>query len=464
MPRRFFLYKSVMFPQLLLVGRISALLALLLVLSAGTAGAEARNFVRVQDGRFMIGERPYHFLGVNFWFGMNLGAEHTSADRERLVRELDHLQRLGVTNLRVMASSEGPHSEPWRVVPAVQPAPGRYDENLLRGLDFFLAEMGKRGMRGVLVLNNFFQWSGGMAQYVSWATGEAIPYPEQDGNTWDDFQNYSARFYTLDTAHTLFEQFLHTLIHRRNHVTGVVYRDDPTIMSWQLSNEPRGFAHSEAYVAWVDRAGAFIRRQAPNQLISLGGEGKLDRGTPGPATQFERVSRSPFLDYLTIHIWIENWGWYHPANPEATFNRSVGRTMSYLADHVAIARAVNKPIVLEEFGVSRDGRNYDPSAPVTYRDRYFEMLFEALYYLATEGERSVVMGGNVWSWSGEGRPVRPGSHWREGDTFTGDPPHEHQGWYSIYREDATTLELIRTYAERMEAIGSRTGTAAPVAR
>jgi mannan endo-1,4-beta-mannosidase len=351
-----------------------------------------------------------------------------------------------------MAATEGPHAEPWRVVPAAQPMAGVYDERVLRGLDVLLSEMAKRGMRGVLVLNNFFQWSGGMAQYVSWATGEPIPYPDQDGNSWDDFQNFSARFYALDGAQKLFEDYVGTLIGRINHVTGVAYRDDPTIMSWQLSNEPRGFAHSEAYVAWVDRAGAFIRERAPNQLISLGGEGKLDRGTPGTHTQFERVSRSPYLDYLTVHIWIENWSWYAPTRPEATYDLAVGRTMGYLADHLVIGEQLGKPIVVEEFGVSRDGRNYDPAAPVTYRDRYFQTLFETIHFLAMEGRG--IAGGNVWSWSGEARPSEPGSFWSVGQPFTGDPPHEHQGWYSIYREDASTLELIERYARLMRTVST----------
>lgn len=421
------------------------MLALGLAAPLGAQGG--RDFVTVSDGELRIGSRPYHFLGVNLWFGMNLGAAHATGDRARLVRELDRLASLGVTNLRVMAATEGPPGEPWRVHPSVQPGPGEYDERLLRGLDFLLAELAKRDMRAVLVLNNFFQWSGGMAQYVSWATGDPIPYPMQDGNTWDEFQRFSARFYDLEAAKRLFEQYVGMLIDRRNHVTGVRYRDDPTIMSWQLSNEPRGFVYTEEYVAWVDRAASFVQERAPHQLVSLGGEGKL---TPHERTQFARVARSPSLDYLTIHLWIENWGWYRPARPEATFPTAVGRAMGYLAEHLAVAEQVGKPLVLEEFGVSRDGLDYSPTAPVAYRDEFYRIIFEALHHLAAEG--TVVAGGNVWSWAGTGRPVEPGGFWSVGDPYTGDPPHELQGWYSIYDHDTTTLALIREYARRMAEI------------
>ena len=420
---------------------------LLSVVSPGAVRAQTAEFVRVCDGRFLVGSQPYRFLGVNLWFGMNLGAEAAGADRARLLRELDRLQALGVTNVRVVAGSEGPGTEPWRVQPAVQPAPGEYDERVLNGLDFLLAEMAKREMRAVLVLNNFFQWTGGMAQYVSWATGEPIPYPEQDGHSWSEFQDYASRFYTVEGAQARYEAYVAALTARRNGETGVRYRDDPTIMAWQLSNEPRGRVNSDAYVAWVERAGAFVHRHAPRQLVSLGGEGRL---VPADATQFERVSRSPQLDYLTIHLWIENWGWYDPQRPRETFEPAVGRSMGYLAEHVAVAESLAKPLVLEEFGVSRDGRGYDPSTPVRYRDGFLRTMLESLEYLAREG--SVVAGGNVWSWSGEGRPAQPGAYWRAGDPFTGDPPHEHQGWYSIYSSDSTTLAILGSYAHRMDAL------------
>ena len=50
---------------------------------------------------------------------MNLGSKGPGGDRAKLVRELDRLQAMGITNLRIMAASEGPDAEPWRMVPAL---------------------------------------------------------------------------------------------------------------------------------------------------------------------------------------------------------------------------------------------------------------------------------------------------------------------------------------------------------
>ncbi len=419
------------------------------ILSVSTSiNAQHTDFVEVRDGRFFIGDQPYYFLGMNYWYGMHLGADTEYADRARLIRELDMLSELGIDNLRVLAGSEGPDTEPWRVKPSVQPEPGVYREEILEGLDFLLAEMEKRNMRAVLVLNNFFQWSGGMSQYISWATGEPVPYPEQDGNTWTDFMTNASRFYALPDARKWFKQFVEALINRTNHITGRRYSDDPTIMAWQLANEPRGYNHPEEYADWVKKASAFIKERTPRQLVSLGGEGKLIAGDENPL--FEELAGVPSLDYLTIHLWIENWSRYIPARAEETFFPATGFAMAYVADHIWVAEHVNKPLVLEEFGVSRDKRNYDPAAPVTYRDIFYTMIFEYMLHLRSEG--SSFSGLNLWSWSGEGRPEKPGDFWEPGKPLTGDPPHESQGWYGIYSDDTSTLDLIRRYIIRLREI------------
>src|SRR5688572_10598213 len=186
------------------------------------------NFVAVIDGKFMLEGRPYYFVGTNFWQGMNLGVDGPGGDREMLLTELDSLQRIGVTNLRVMAASEGPNTEPYRMVPALMTSPGVYDEHVLDGLDFFIAETGKREMKVVMVLNNYWQWSGGMAQYVSWDEGTPIPYP----GDWGPFMDYSAKFYDCGECQTWYRNHIQMLINHVNPYTRLAYRDDPPDFAW----------------------------------------------------------------------------------------------------------------------------------------------------------------------------------------------------------------------------------------
>jgi len=198
------------------------------------------NFVTVRDGKFMLNGRPYYFAGTNFWQGMNLGVDGPTGDRALLIAELDRLQQIGVTNLRVMASSEGPNTEPYRMVPAMMVSPGDYDESVLDGLDFFIAEMGKRDLKAVMVLNNYWQWSGGMAQYVSWDEGTPIPYP----GDWSEFMAYSAKFYDCAACQSWYRDHIEMMIGHTNPYTGLKYRDDPTIFAWELANEPRRYPYS----------------------------------------------------------------------------------------------------------------------------------------------------------------------------------------------------------------------------
>jgi hypothetical protein len=50
----------------------------------------------------------------------------------------------------------------------MQTAPGIYDERLLSGLDYAVAAAAQRGIRVSLVLGDWWKYSGGARQYLSW--------------------------------------------------------------------------------------------------------------------------------------------------------------------------------------------------------------------------------------------------------------------------------------------------------
>ena len=183
-------------------------------------------------------------------------------------------------------------------------------------------------------------------------------------------------------------------------------------MAWQLSNEPRTKNCTE-YQLWIDDIGGLIKELDQNHLVSLGNEGTI---TPCAA----EASIMPQLDYLTFHCWAQNWEWYDPMEPDliATFDK----VDDYLEKNMKIARDARKPIVLEEFGLSRDYGNYTYNSSSEFKNHYYEHIFQ---YVAYEVQRGgYLMGTNFWAWAGEGRPDSPGGEWRPGDQLIGDPPHE----------------------------------------
>ena len=408
--------------------------------------ASNEKFVKVQGTHLMIGNQPYHFMGTNLWYGINLGSRGPGGDQPRLLRELDRLQALGVTNLRVVAASEGPNSAPFRMQPSLQPSPGVFDEQLLQGLDFLLAEMQKRSMHAIMCLGNFWQWSGGFAQYVSWADGTSIPYPEQFG--WTTFENYSASFYVNDKAKSMYNQAVDLIVSRVNTLSGMKYSADPTIMAWELANEPRGQNQPDAYVKWVADTAARIKHLDTNHLVTTGSEG-LTASQDNTKTRPEFVHALPGIDYLTFHIWVQNFGWYDPRIP-TTYETATKKALEYVEQHVSMAERLGKPAVFEEFGIARDGGDFHVTGTTSVRDQYYRTMFEASLQAALKGRP--LNGVNFWAWAGEGRPVNAGGLWQIGTPFIGDPPHEPQGWYSVYDQDFSTTDIIRDYARQMNTL------------
>ena len=412
--------------------RLFPILFVLFLTDLTAQSIDKSSFVQTEKGDFILNDKAYTYIGTNYWYAAFVSMDQKG--KERIVRELDFLKEAGVLNLRLMASGEGPKTEPFRITPTLQESVGDWNENVLTGLDFVLAEMGKRNMKGVLCLNNFFYWSGGMAQYVSWFTGEEIPYPEE--HSWDAYMRFSARFYTLPKATKLYYDLIEKLVSRKNTITNVLYVNDPTIMSWQLANEPREFGHDKKYFKWVKKSSDLIRKLDKNHLICIGNEGILDNLV---GSTYKKTAALKNINYLTVHLWPENWGWYAPKNPDESFETTRRKSIAYLEKNAEVSRSVLKPIVLEEFGLARDGGSYEASAEVNMRNKFYQFLYET----TLGNPDSPYRGMNFWAIGGEGRPRQPETFWQAGDDYIGDPPHEKQGWYSVYFTDSTTFEWLK---------------------
>jgi mannan endo-1,4-beta-mannosidase len=416
----------------------------------------SHDFVRVKDTRFVVKQKPYYYIGTNFWFGAYLGADANYGNRARLVQELDLLQKLGVKNLRVAAASEESNFA-YPLSPPFQYKNGSYNEKLLEGLDFLLSEMAKRNMRAVLFLNNYWEWTGGMAEYISWSTGKEVPDPTKDSlRTWDDFVNFAAGFYENGDAQIRYLKYIEMLVKRKNVYTKKSYQKDPTIMAWELANEPRPSkpgdqeANMRVFEKWIDKTASFIHSIDDKHLVTTGSEG--NKGTLNNWDYTRQAHQSKSIDYITIHMWPKNWGWYKADSP-GTMTATKQNTANYIADGIKIARQLDKPLVIEEFGFMRDGEKYAPGTPVTARDEYYQFIFQLLQDSIKMG--SPLAGTNFWGWGGEGRAQHPDHQWRVGDkTYLGDPYSEPQGLNSVYNDDKSTLDIISKYAKELESLSS----------
>ncbi|VFQ77330.1 unnamed protein product [Cuscuta campestris] len=99
----------------------------------------------------------------------------------------------------------------------------KFDE----GMDFVVSEAREYGVRLILSFVNNWNDFGGKAQYVQWARDAGAPVYSDDD------------FFTHPVPIEYYKNHIQKIITRINTVTGIAYKDDSTIMAWELMNEPR---------------------------------------------------------------------------------------------------------------------------------------------------------------------------------------------------------------------------------
>lgn len=410
--------------------------------AAVAVGPKLPGYLEVRGTRFFRDDRPFFVHGFNYWSALPLSRAGDDAGWDRVRRDLDTMQGAGINMVRIIGGTEGPDTEPFRIVPSLQPSPGQYDPAGVAGLLKLVAELERRKLLAIVMLNNFWMWSGGMAQYLAWAGEGPVPYPPPyPGGSWDRYQKLTARFYSSEKAKGLYAAFLRYLVPQM--------KSSPAVI-WELANEPRGINNLRDFHAWIDETAGLIKTLAPSQLVTTGSEGQ----TASPFYSGNDVVRdheSPNIDFITFHLWAQNWGWVRPENLEKGLPRALELAKKYVNDHAGRAAKAGKPILLEEFGFPRDAGSFEPDAPTTLRDRYFEEIYGLVHALMPSTPVAGIM---PWAWSGDARPPRPGELWRPGDPFIGDPPHEQQGWYGVYSKDST-MQIIRKYATPPSVVAAR---------
>ncbi|WP_348768365.1 beta-mannosidase [uncultured Bacteroides sp.] len=422
------------------------LTVLLFLLGACAPKPAEHSFIKVNaDGQFVRDGKPYYFVGTNFWYGAILGSEGEGGNRERLHKELDFLKSIGINNLRVLVGADGENGIKTRVEPSLQVAPGVYNDTILAGLDYFMNELRERDMTAVLYLNNSWEWSGGYSVYLQWSGhGDAV-VPAVDG--WPAYMEYVKQFPQSDSAKALFANHVNYIVSRTNRYNQIKYVDDPTIMSWQIGNEPRAFSdeNKEPFARWMADVAAQIKSLDPNHMVSSGSEGSW--GCEMDMSLFEKIHADPNIDYLNIHIWPYNWSWVKADSLTELLPRAKENTRKYIDDHMVIARKYSKPIVLEEFGFPRDGFSFSKEAPTTARDEYYRYVFDLIRQDRESG--GLFAGCNFWAWGGLAGQNPDHVFWEKGDDYTGDPAQEQQGLNSVFATDST-IEIIKAENRKLQ--------------
>ena len=264
---------------------------------------------------------------------------------------------------------------------------------------------------------------------------------------WDELRDIVAKFYSCEPCKAGYRKQLDLVLGRTNKYSGKRYVDDPAIMAWELANEPRPMrpAANDDYKRWIADTAATIKARDKNHLVTIGHEGWIGTQDIG---LFEAIHADKNIDYLTIHIWPKNWGWFTDQKMAEGFTKAVSETEKYIKENVAIAAKLNKPLVIEEFGLPRDGQSFDLSAPTKFRDDYYKRIFS---FIGNQpGGKANIAGANFWAFGGTARPKKGQIFWKPGDDLMGDPPMEEQGLNSVFDTDRSTWRIIRSAANSIQ--------------
>jgi alpha-D-xyloside xylohydrolase len=403
-------------------------------------------FVKVKGSSFEVSGKPYYFIGANFWYGAYLGSTGEGGNRDRLIKELDLMQKNGIDNLRILIGADGPDSFN---IPTLQKSPGVYNQDILNGLDFLLSEMSKRKIYAVLFFTNSWEWSGGYGQYLGWAGKGDFVYTK-DG--WEQYKAFASKYAECEECNEFLKKHINYIINRENQYTGVLYKNDPTIMSWQIANEPRAFSDEAKpkFEKWVKDIADYIKSLDENHLVSTGSEG--EKGSENDIKLYESIHSCSSIDYLTIHLWPKNWGWARGTEVCKSVDKSINNSEEYIKEHMKLAVKYQKPMVIEEFGYPRNHHKFTPDDETSCRDKYYNYIMGEVVKNAKSG--GLLGGCNFWAWGGYGRPSSKHVFWERGDDYLGDPFPEEQGLNSVFNTDASTLDVIRSHASQLQSVAS----------
>ena len=333
------------------------------------AQVQAASFVTRTGTHFTYRDAPFYYAGTNCYYLSYFCADVTRrASAEGL---LDICRDRGFNVIRIWAFNDGGgnidgYPNPW----AYQQTPtGVYNETALQGLDYAVNQAKIRGLRLILTFTNNWNDYGGMQWYA-----DASPTAYGD----HDF------FYTDEQCRTWFKARVWTILNRLNTITGLLYKNDPTIFAWELANEPRAMSDSGCgsllLRTWAGEMSTYIRSLDPNHMVTIGMEGFYNAaaGTPSwlyngsQGTDFINDHKLANIDFCTVHLYPDHWG------------TTDTQTTDFLQRHLTDSTTnIKKPVILEEFG-----RN------IANKDVYLQAWTEKVYTEAAAGNASA--GWNVW--------------------------------------------------------------------
>jgi len=249
----------------------------------------------------------YYFSGTNQYY--------LFYKSQKMVDDIiDTAANMGLNVIRTWGFCDGAAKEGY----AFQVSPGKYDETTFRKMDYTIYKASQHNIKLIIPLVNNWDEMGGMMQYAHWA----------NSSNHDDF-------YTNQQIKQVYKEYVKYFLTRINSITGVMYKDDPTIAVWELANEPRS-QQADIFQSWIEEMSAYFKTIDTNHLLSIGDEGWAYAGNDWVAN-----NKVKDIDIVSFHLYPDSWGY---SNEDQAKN--------WIVDHLEKAKTIlNKPAYMGEFGI-----------------------------------------------------------------------------------------------------------------
>lgn len=343
--------------------------------------ANETGFVQVEDTKFVLDGETFYFTGANVHrLALLPGTqEHPTFSEDEIWTYFEEVRLRKIRVLRIWGFANVEAS-------GIQTKIGKsLNESALKRLDLVIHAARTKGIKLLITLVNYEDDYGGIETYVDQLIG-----PNQDKHL----------FYTDHRTKKAYRRYVRRILNRKNTYNGTRYKKEPAIFAWELCNEPhtadnyekdRDLPPGQIVHRWLSEMAAYVKRLDPNHLITTGEEGYRTRGniSRGPlnrrlsslwvdngmkGSDFDQNAAIPEIDFLTIHLFPDNWG-------IDDFDWGLNY---FLPSRRNIAHHLNKPIVLSEFGL-RQQNEYSAVSNGLKRAGFIRAYFDRAISLGYAG-------------------------------------------------------------------------------
>jgi len=179
--------------------------------------------------------------------------------------------------------------------------PGKFNEEAFKALDQVLASANQIGVRLIIPFVDNWKWMGGVPQYEN--------FRKKDEND----------FWSDETIKNDFKQTISYVLNRVNTITGIAYKNDKSILAWELGNELR-----DVTPEWIFEMARYIKTIDKNHLVN---DGRQNSGID------DYLLDDPSVDILSSH--------HYESSPFEMLN--------HIKENVAKTKG-KKPYYVGEFG------------------------------------------------------------------------------------------------------------------